>query len=81
MYYLSFKVSIWRLLMQPIMLILDVDKHESVSVFSKAVVHFLPHHRITPITSHPIPIPTIPVHNSFITPSQMCTYIYSKEQL
>lgn len=61
--------------MQPIMLFLDVDKHESVSVFSEALVHFLPHQRPPP------PPPLHAPHNSFITQSQMCTYIYSKRQL
>lgn len=39
MYYLSLKVSILK--MQSIMLFLDVDEHDPVSVFSKALVHFL----------------------------------------
>lgn len=52
--------------MQPIMLFLDVEKHDSVSVFSKALVHFHPHERIPP------PITT----ETFLLPKAKCVHLY-----
>lgn len=48
MYYFSFTVSILMMQMQPMMQFVDVGKHDCVSVFSKALVHFLPHQRTSP---------------------------------
>lgn len=55
--------------MQPIMLFLDVDKHESVSVFSEALVHFLPHQR-------PPPLPSMPLITALL-PKAKCVHIYT----
>lgn len=57
MYYLSFKYPFWRLQMQPMMLFLDVDEHDSVSVFSKALVHPPPPSPIPPITAETVLLP------------------------
>lgn len=54
--------------MQPLVLFLAVDEHDSVSVFSKALVHFLPQQRFFS--------PSSKSRNFFSPQSQMCTYIW-----